>query len=219
MPNMNRPSSVWLLDLDDTLHNASAGIFQHIHRNMSAYIARHLGLDLSRATQLRAHYWRRYGATLSGLMRHHGIDPAHFLAETHPLDRLGELVKFDPAVPAMLRQLPGRKIVFSNGPAHYVNGVVETMGIGRHIDGVFAVEHMRFEPKPSVQAFRHLLRAHRLRPERCVLVEDSPDNLRTAKQLGMRTVLVGRGKRPAYADLRITSVLELRRAAGRLLAR
>jgi putative hydrolase of the HAD superfamily len=32
------------------------------------------------AHQLNLHYWHRHGATLLGLMRHHGVKPAHFLA-------------------------------------------------------------------------------------------------------------------------------------------
>lgn len=211
------PAPVWLFDLDNTLHNASAHVFPHINRGMIAYLAQHLDVDEDTANALRLDYWRRYGATLTGLMRHHGTDPAHFLAETHRFERLHELLVFDRALAAMLRRLPGRKIVFSNGPQHYVDAVVRAMGIRRHFDDVFAVERMRFEPKPGVHAFRRLLREHRLRPQRCVMVEDSAANLRTAKRLGMKTVLVGSlPRRPAYVDLRISSVLELRRAWSRL---
>ncbi|MDX5446281.1 MAG: pyrimidine 5'-nucleotidase [Zoogloeaceae bacterium] len=210
---------VWLFDLDNTLHNASAHIFPHINRSMTAYLAEHLGVPEDEANALRLSYWQRYGATLTGLMRHHGTDPHHFLRETHRFDRLHDMMVFDRALSAMLTRLPGRKIVFSNGPAAYVEAIVSAMGIRRHFDEVFAVEHMRFEPKPSPRAFRHLLREHRLRAERCILVEDSSDNLRTAKKLGMKTVLVTRGlRRPAYADIRIGSVLDLRRAYGRLIS-
>ena len=177
----------------------------------------HLAVDEGAANRLRTDYWHRYGATLLGLVRHHGTDPAHFLRETHRFERLHNLVVFDRALRHSLKRLPGRKIVFSNGPAHYVEAIVRAMGIRRHFDDVFAVEHMHFEPKPGVRAFRHLLREHRLRPERCILVEDSAANLRTAKRLGMKTVLVSRGlKQPAYADMKIGSVLELRRAYGKL---
>ena len=213
------PTPVWLFDLDNTLHNASAHIFPHINRSMTAYLAEHLGVAEDEANALRLAYWQRYGATLTGLMRHHGTDPHHFLRETHRFDRLHDMMVFDRALSAMLARLPGRKIVFSNGPVAYVEAIVSAMGIRRHFDDVFAVEHMRFEPKPSPRAFRHLLREHRLKAEHCILVEDSPDNLRTAKKLGMKTVLVTRGlRRPAYADVRIGSVLDLRRAYGRLIS-
>lgn len=209
----------WLFDLDNTLHNASAHVFPHINRSMTAWLAQHLDLPETEANALRLHYWQRYGATLTGLVRHHGIDPRHFLHDTHHFERLHELMVFDRALRAMLQRLPGRKIVFSNGPHHYVEAVVRAMGIEREIDALFAIEGMRYRPKPSVHGFRELLRRHRLQPRRCILVEDSALNLRTAKRLGMKTVLVSRGlKRPAYADLKIASVLALRKASGRLLA-
>jgi putative hydrolase of the HAD superfamily len=211
--------AVWLFDLDNTLHNASAHIFPHINRSMTAYLEQHLALDREAANALRIHYWRRYGATLLGLVRHHGTDPRHFLEATHRFDALHRLMVFDRALAAMLRRLPGRKIVFSNGPRRYAEEVITVMGIRRHFEAVFAIEQMRYQPKPGVHAFRHLLHDHRLKPTQCILVEDSPENLRTAKRLGMRTVLVSRTpRRPAYVDVRIDAILDLRRAAGRLLA-
>lgn len=215
-----RAAPIWLFDLDNTLHNASAHIFPHINLSMTAYVARHLAVSDEDANSLRIHYWRRYGATLTGLVRHHGVDPRHFLEATHRFDKLHKLMVFDRALNGMLRRLPGRKIVFSNGPQAYAKAVLDAIGIRRHFDAVYGIEQMRFHPKPQTRAFRHLLHDHSLDARRCVLVEDSTENLRTARRLGMKTVLVGRGvKRPAYVDVRIASILELRRAAGRLMPR
>lgn len=93
-----RRSPVWVFDLDDTLHHATPHIFPHINRAMTAYIERHLALDHAAATALRQHYWQRYGATLLGLIRHHGVDPHHFLAATHNFDDLGSLLITAPAL-------------------------------------------------------------------------------------------------------------------------
>lgn len=207
----------WLFDLDNTLHNASPHIFPHINRSMTAYLREHLSLTEEEANGLRIQYWKQYGATLLGLIRHHGTDPRHFLDETHRFDRLHEMMVFERGLRAMLHRLPGRKIVFSNGPQRYVRAVVDLMGIRTCFDDIYGIEQMRLHPKPNIQAYRFLLRDHRLNPHRCILVEDSADNLRTAKRLGMRTVLVGKSPRqPAYVDVRIGSVLELRRAQARL---
>ncbi len=209
---------VWLFDLDNTLHNASANIFPHINRRMTDYLERHLSLTRDEANALRVHYWHRYGATLLGLVRHHGTDPHHFLRETHRFEKLRELVVFERALRGMLKALPGRKIVFSNGPYRYALEVLRATGLQRCFSDVVGIEQMRFHPKPGVRAFRHLLHDHRLTPQRCILVEDTAENLRTARRLGMRTVLVSRTPgRPAYVDLKIASVLDLRRNLGRLL--
>ncbi|WP_418648375.1 pyrimidine 5'-nucleotidase [Thauera butanivorans] len=214
MPNR----TVWLFDLDNTLHNASPHIFPHINRSMTAYLEQHLSLSPEDANALRMNYWRRYGATLLGMIRHHGTDPAHFLVETHRFDRLHEMMVFDRALRGMLRKLPGRRFVFSNAPRHYAVAVLGLMGIHELFEDVIAIEDLDYHPKPGIRGYRKLLSSRRLDPARCVMLEDSAVNLRTAKRLGMRTVLVGRNLRtPAYVDMKLASILDLRRQFGRLL--
>ena len=78
-------------------------------------------------------------------------------------------------------------------------------------------ERTRFKPKPDVQGFLRLVRANHLRARRCIMVEDTLANLRTAKKLGMKTVWVSRERRaPRYVDLRIANLSELRRALPQL---
>jgi putative hydrolase of the HAD superfamily len=180
---------------------------------MTAWLMTELGLDHAEADRLRMHYWHRYGATLLGLMRHHGTQPARFLHGTHDVAALRPGIVFERALRHMLERLPGRKIVFTNGPAHYAEAVLKVMGIRGHFDTVHAIEHARYAPKPRLAGFLRLLRDQRLTPSRCIMVEDTASNLRTAKQLGMRTVWISRrAAHHLYVDLRLTSVLHLRRA-------
>ncbi len=211
------PRRVWLFDLDDTLHHASARIFPQIDRAMTAYVARTLEVDDAEANRLRLLYWQRYGATLTGLMRHHGTDPHDFLRETHPLGDIQRHLVFDRALKSALNKLKGRKIVFSNAPRRYAEAVLQGMGVRECFAEVWCLEQLRFVPKPLVGAFRRLLHKERIRPECCIMVEDNTENLRTAKALGMMTVLVTRSHRvPSWVDVRLGSVLELpRRCIGR----
>lgn len=206
-------SKVWLFDLDNTLHDANPHIFPAISRAMGEYVATKVGLGETAAKELRDHYWHRYGATLTGLVRHHDVDPHHFLAKTHDfLPELPRMVVHEPALRHVLKRLPGRKIVFSNAPQAYVEAVLDILGIRPLIDGVWTIERLRFTPKPHLAAFRRLLHRERLDPCRCILVEDTATNLRAARQLGMKTVLVSRAVRaPAYVDVLVKSVLELPR--------
>ena len=206
---------VWIFDLDNTLHNATAHVFPHINRSMTAYLQAHLQLDEAAANALRMDYWRRYGATLTGLMRHHGTDPHHFLWHTHQFPDLPNMVLREVRLRHVLKKLPGRKIVFSNGPQHYARAVLELMRIADLFDDVLGIEQSDFRPKPELAGFRAVLRKHRLNPLRCVMVEDSAENLRAAKRLGMRTVWVSAGSRtPAYVDVKIRNVMELPRRLG-----
>lgn len=208
---------VWLFDLDNTLHDCTPHIFPHINRSMREYIERYLGVDAAEATRIRQHYWNRYGATLLGLVRHHGADPRHFLRYTHEFERLDRMVVFDRALRHVLRRLPGRKIVFSNAPRAYTDTVLDILGVRALFHSVWSIERLAFRPKPMPLAFRRLLQGERLNPARCIFVEDSPVNLRTAKRLGMTTVLISPNVRvPAYVDLRLQSVLDLPHVLNKL---
>jgi putative hydrolase of the HAD superfamily len=203
----------WIFDLDNTLHNARPHIFPHINRAMTEYLQRELGLDEESASRLRRDYWMRYGATLLGLMRHHGTDPRDFLWRTHQFPELGRMVVREPLLRATLTRLPGRKFVFSNGPLHYARAVLKLLAIGDLFDAVFSIESTRYRPKPDAHGFLRLARATHVRARRCIMIEDTLANLRTAKKLGMKTVWVTREARsPAYVDVKISKLSELKRA-------
>jgi putative hydrolase of the HAD superfamily len=207
----------WVFDLDNTLHNAQPHIFPHINRTMTEYVQRELGLDAAEASALRQQYWARYGATLLGLMRHHSTDPHHFLWHTHQLPELERMIVRERELRATLRRLPGRKFVFSNAPVHYSRAVLKALAVNDLFDAVFSIERTRFRPKPQTQGFLRLLRANHLRARRCIMVEDTLENLRTAKKLGMKTVWVSREQRaPCYVDVKIANLSDLRRALPRL---
>lgn len=149
-------------------------------------------------------------------MRHYGTDPHHFLRETHQFPELAGMVKHENALRHALARLGGRKLVFSNAPRHYVESVLRVIGVARWFDAVYTIESTRFQPKPAMQGFHVLLRAHDLDPHRCAFVDDVLENLRTAKRLGMSTVWVSRGTRRApFVDQRVASVIELPRRVFR----
>ena len=212
-----RGSRVWIFDLDNTLHDARPHIFPHINRSMTQYVAGLLDLGEEDANALRDFYWKRYGATLTGLIRHHRVDPGHFLRETHRLPELDRMVVGRRELRSVLRRLPGRKIVFSNAPGHYAGAVLQALGVRDLFDDVFAIEHTRFRPKPQTHGFVRLMHAHRLVASRCVMVEDSLENLRTAKRLGMKTVWLSESNcAPAWVDVNVRQLFRLPRLLHRL---
>ncbi len=201
---------VWIFDLDNTLHDARARIFPSMHEQINAYLKRHFGVDDAGADAMRSRFWRVYGTTLYGLMRHHGTDPRHFLAETHVFPELAGMVVRENALKHALARLAGTKLVFSNAPRHYVEEVLRALGVGRFFDAVYTIEDARFRGKPALHGFHVLLRKHQLDPHRCALVDDIPVYLRAAHRLGMSTVWVTpRPRRVPYIDLSVRSVTEL----------
>jgi putative hydrolase of the HAD superfamily len=207
----------WIFDLDNTLHNARPYIYPHINRAMTQYLQTHLGLEEAAASELRRHYWKRYGATLLGLMRHHGTDPAHFLWHTHQMPELARMLVHEPLLRMTLRRLRGRKVIFSNAPVHYSRAVLKALGIADLFDDVFSIERARYRPKPDSYGFLRLCRANRVNPRRCIMVEDTLGNLRTAGRLGMKTVWVTQARaNPAYVDVKVASLMRLPRMLATL---
>lgn len=183
---------IWLFDLDNTLHDASRAVFGRINGAMTDYIVEHLAVSRDEANALRLHYWRRYGATLLGLERHHGIRAAHFLAQTHTLPGLEADLHMPAVDRAALKRLPGRKFLLTNAPADYAKRVLTALDLASCFEGVIAIEGMRMfgqlRPKPDARMLRTVLARHHLPAARCVLVEDTLANLRSARRLGLRTV-------------------------------
>jgi putative hydrolase of the HAD superfamily len=228
-----RARPVWLLDLDNTLHDASRHVFPRIDRAMTEYVARRLDIAEHEASALRIHYWRRYGATMLGMVRHHGVDPHEFLREAHPFPDLAEIIARDHGLRDALRRLPGRKIVVTNAPREYARGVLRSLAIAPLLDGLVSIESMRFAgrffPKPSRAMLAKLIARLRVPASRCVLVEDSAANLAAARACRVRTVLVtglshrrvGAARRPRAGrgrriDVQVQSTWHLPRLADRL---
>jgi len=224
---------VWFFDLDNTLHDATHAIFREIDSRMTDYVERHLVVDRAEANRLRELYWRRYGATLLGLVRHHAVNPHHFLRETHDFD-VTEMLRTERGLVRLLARLPGRKVLLTNAPNAYSGAVLRKLQLDRHFGAQYSIERMRvhraFRPKPSRLMLRAVLARERVPQGRAVLVEDSRPNLKAARSLGFRTVLLtrhsslrmqagGRRARPGYVDLRIGSMHRLPRHLARLRRR
>jgi putative hydrolase of the HAD superfamily len=223
---------VFFFDLDDTLHDASHSIFRQIDRRMTDYVERHLDVDRDEANRLRTLYWRRYGATMLGLVRHHAVDPAHFLHETHDFD-VAALVRAERGLTRLFARLPGRKVLLTNAPMAYASAVLRELAVHRHFGARYTIEKMRvhgtFRPKPSRMMLRAMLARERVTAADAVLVEDSTANLKAARALGFRTVLMtGHGtpmaggggsamrRRVARAGLVIRSLHQLPHGLARL---
>ena len=221
--------TVWFFDLDNTLHDAGSAVFPRMNAAMTDYIREHLGLPTAEADALRVHYWRRYGSTLLGLMRHHRVRAAHFLHETHRFPDLEQRVRGHGHDLFRLRRLAGVKILLTNAPAGYAQRVLRALRIEDCFDAVIPIEDMtvfgHLRPKPDRRLFRRLSARLKVRPRRCVLVEDTLEHQKAARAEGWRTVWMqrwihaglrasgaGRGplhRRPSYVDRRVRSLSAL----------
>lgn len=218
------PSSrVWFFDLDNTIHDASHAIFEQISIGMVDAVMQHMQLDRVAAKELCELYWKRYGATMIGMQKHHQMDPEKFLLDSHGFDVIQHM-KFEHHLPALFDTVPGTKYILTNAPEHYAMQVLEGLNITQCFAGICAVNHMvvlgKYKPKPAPSLLRQLQASMGLQAEQCILVEDTLANLKSAKKEGWQTAYIyhpdtpfgpKRTVRPAYVDLRVRSLSELLR--------
>lgn len=180
-----------LFDLDNTLYADSSGIMQMFDTRISQYVADFLQLDETAARQARHEYYTTYGTTLRGLQASHGdaVDVEHYLAYVHELE-MSAFLSLDAELDARLAQIRTPKSIFTNSPAEHAQRVLAALGIERHFTHMFDIRFHAFEPKPSPATYQRVLDTLSIAGEGVVFLEDSPQNLPPAKQLGMTTILL-----------------------------
>lgn len=203
----------WIFDLDNTLYPPSTRMFDQIDLRMGAFIENLLGCDAVEARRVQKLYFHDHGTTLSGLMHYHAIDPHEFLAFVHDIDMAP--LAAAPRLAEKLANLPGRKLVFTNGDADYAARVLGALGLAGTFDGLWDIHAMNYRPKPEPSAYAGLVEAFAITPETAVFVEDMACNLSPAKALGMQTVWLDlatewgdRAKDDAAIDLIIDDIDE-----------
>ena len=182
----------WIFDLDNTLYPASTRLFDLIDARMTAYVGRVMGSDDAvEARRVQKSYFRDHGTTLAGLMKHHDVEPRHFLDDVHAIEL--DRVAPNEQLARGLSALPGRKFVFTNGDADYAGRVLRAIGIGDQFHGLIDIHACDYLPKPAAHGYRLLVDRFDIDPHRAILVEDMAKNLKPAKALGMTTVWVDNG--------------------------
>ena len=198
---------------------------------MTQYIIDTLDVSPDEANRLRTSYTQRYGATLLGLVRHHPVDADDFLRVVHTFTDLSSMVRAERGLARLLRGLPGRKIVLTNGPLLYARAVLAELGIERLFERVIAIEDMQsrgvWRAKPDAGMLRRAMQRADVSLADAILVEDTRGHLKRYKRLGIRTVWItghlpsvlnasgqvsfrSHSGRPHYVDLKIRSLKGLR---------
>ena len=189
----------WLFDLI-TLYPPACNLFSQVDWRMTYWIRDTFSLPETDARALQKDLFRKHGTTLRGLMSEHGIDPHAFLAYVHDIDY--SPVPADGAMAEVIRNLPGRKIIFTNGTVQHANDVLQRLGAADLFDDIFDIVGADFIPKPDPRPYDQVIEAHDIDPSTTVMVEDMAKNLLPAYERGMQTLLDLRGARLVRAQRR-----------------
>jgi len=202
LPDPARFSHVtdWVFDLDNTLYPHHTNLFSQIDVKMTSYVSELLTLNREDARKLQKELYLEYGTTLNGLMSRHAIDPDDFLEKVHDID-YSWLVP-DPVLGAAIRQLPGRKFIFTNGDRGHAERTARQLGILDHFDDIFDIVAAGHMPKPARQTYEKFAELHAVTGPNAVMFEDLARNLSVPKALGMTTVLiVPRNFEPTFSEI------------------
>ena len=201
-----------IFDVDDTLYDVGTGFTEH--RNGDAvqkYMVDHLKFpSMLEAKQLRDKYFKKYHATAKALTvaQQNGDFPkdAPMFDTAHLANYWANNLNYDLLGPPKtelynkLKACPLTLIAFSNGPRAYVKRVLLALGLFDLFgeERLYAVDDVLPYCKPEREAFEKIFAdlssrnggTAPVKPENCIMVEDSMKNIRRAKELGMKTVLI-----------------------------
>lgn len=184
-----------IFDCDGTLATTA-----HVHHSALAEAICSLGHDLP-----ESFYFARTGLSLEHLLDEFAefcgerlgsaqVLPVATAAYRRDIGKIREIVAVTSVVRAFAGRLP--LAVASSGGRALVQATLDQLGIAACFDAVVTVEDIR-APKPAPDAY--LLAAARLkvRPETCLVFEDSDQGVRAAKTAGMDVVDV---RSPGWRD-------------------
>ena len=177
-----------LIDLDNTVYPENSNIFSLIDIRMKSFISKNLNVSLEKSYEIQKKYFMENGTTLKGLMLHHNIKPEPFLNYVHDIDLSS--IQNNPKLIAVLKEYKGKKIIFTNGSQDHAIKVLQRIGIKQYINGIFDIIDAEYIPKPEIVTYKKVLKKYNLIPEKTIMIDDLPINLKTAKKLGINTVLI-----------------------------
>ncbi|CAB9511951.1 Hydrolase [Seminavis robusta] len=214
------PIRCLIFDVDDTLYDVGTGFTAHRNGDgAELFMVEKLGFpDRASAKTVRDFYFEKYHSTAKALTvaqkegklpegapTFQAKDLAEYWATNLNFDLLG-----DPKTQFLkdLQDSPLKLVAFSNGPRKYVTRVLKQLGLWQVFgeEALFAVDDVLPFCKPEKEAFEIVCNKINVKPHECVIVEDSMKNIRKAKLLGLKTILVaGKGRKQSSRSDTATS--------------
>lgn len=199
-----------LIDLDNTVYPEDSNIFAQIDLKMKSFIAKNLNVSLDEAFKIQKKYFVNNGTTLRGLMLYHNIQPEEFLNYVHEIDLTS--IKKNEELSDELKKYNGKKIIFTNGSDKHAKKVLKKIGLDKTIDHIFDIIKADYIPKPDISTYQKVIKEYSLDPDKTIMIDDLPNNLKTAKELGIKTVLIKKdffnSKTYNYIDIICANLLD-----------
>ncbi|MBW8012418.1 MAG: pyrimidine 5'-nucleotidase [Chloroflexi bacterium] len=211
------PFTTIFFDLDGTLYPNGIGLWEEISVRIDEYMHSRLGISEKLIPNLRQKYFLEYGTTLRGLQAKQHVDGQDYLEFVHNIP-YEKYLNVDPPLREMLLQLNQKKWVFTNSSEKHARRVLKHLGIEDCFAGILDVVEMDFNNKPDRAVFKKALQiSGENQAENCILLDDLPQNLAPARELGFFTVLVGSDEPNESANISIANPNELTKVMPELV--
>ncbi|MBW6465710.1 MAG: pyrimidine 5'-nucleotidase [Brevefilum sp.] len=179
-----------MFDLDDTLYPRESGAWDRVRVRIDQFLIEKMGFPPGDVPALRSRLFHQYGTTLRGLQIEYQVDMEDYLRFVHDAP-LVDILSPDPELDQVLQAFPQHKVIFTNAYAPHAHRVMAILGVQHHFDQVIDIYNTYPYCKPEAEAFNKALAFINQAPEHCLLIDDNPANLDTAKTLGLGTISVG----------------------------
>jgi putative hydrolase of the HAD superfamily len=190
--------TTWVFDLDNTLYPPDSGIWRKIDERITLFLVDLFGLDGQSARALHQYYYLKHGTTLRGLVDDNIDVATRFLEFVHDIDR--SALKPNPVLAHEVAQLPGRKLIFTNGSRDHAILTAQQLGLDGLFEDAFDIIASRLTAKPAEAAYDAFFERYDIDPQGAAMFEDVVKNLAVPKARGMTTTLVI--TKPGQADHR-----------------
>ena len=179
----------WIFDLDNTIYDIKAGLFVKISERITQYIMEVLSFTKEEANLVRSNMYKKYGLTLTGLMREYEINPDEYLDFIH--DVTHPELQYEKQLKLSLNSLSGKKFIYTNASQDHAKKILSAMGIEAEFEKILDIKATHYVPKPDPKSYDIMLKSFGIlsnQIESSIFIEDTAKNLKPAKLLGMKTV-------------------------------
>eukprot|EP00658_Telonema_sp_P-2_P014011 TRINITY_DN15312_c0_g1_i6.p1 TRINITY_DN15312_c0_g1~~TRINITY_DN15312_c0_g1_i6.p1 ORF type:complete len:289 (-),score=70.94 TRINITY_DN15312_c0_g1_i6:360-1226(-) len=209
------------LDCDDCLYYNDWKTAKQLTASIEDYCTENLGLPAGKAYE----FYKQYGTALRGLQAEEvpGFETEEYLATVHGRLSLEDDIHEDRELRQMLQRIDRSRVpvrVFTASSSQHATRCIRSLGVDDLLiseeSPVIDVRAVGFRTKHDMESFEIAMTSalgEHGDPQRCILVDDSWSNLKSAKTAGWRTVLCGRVSRDGRnaeecedADFRIDSI-------------
>ena len=217
MSGFEKPAVIFF-DCDDCLYKNDWKVANMLTRKIESFCAERLQMKEGYAYEL----YKKWGTCLRGMQQEGILNCPELLEEyleySHDIP-LHEHIGPDPELRAMLQSLDPSipRWVFTASIEPHARRCLELLGVSDLFEGIIDVRAVDWVTKHDADAYAAAMRIAGVDdPGACLFLDDSTSNVRAAKKVGWRTVLVGTHARDcgskiecAEADVIVDTVHQL----------